>query len=50
MSQKRNVPSSVKNILDVDSKLTSVICDTVSKFLPIRKFSTYYKGLEVKYT
>lgn len=46
MPQKRNVPSSVKNILDVDSKLTSVICDTVSKFLPIRKFSTYYKGLE----
>lgn len=44
---KRNVPTPVKSVLDVDVKLTSAICNTVSKFLPIRSFSTYYKGLEV---
>lgn len=44
---KRNVPTPVKSILDIDAKLTSAICNTVSKFLPIRSFSTYYKGLEV---
>lgn len=47
MSQKRNVPAPVKCVLDIDAILTSAICNTVSKFLPIRRFSTYYKGLEV---
>lgn len=49
MSQtlKRNVPTPVKSVLDIDAKLTSAICNIVSKFLPIRSFSTYYKGLEV---
>jgi len=49
MSLKRNVPPPVKGILDIDSKLTSVICNTVSRFLPVRSFTPYYKGLEVKY-
>ncbi|XP_025414940.1 phospholipid phosphatase 6 [Sipha flava] len=46
MNQKRNVPSPIKSILDVDAKLTSVLCNTVSKFLPSNKFFTYYRGLE----
>ncbi|KAF0758246.1 phospholipid phosphatase 6 [Aphis craccivora] len=46
MPQKRNVPAPMKGILDIDSKLTSVVCNTVSRFLPVRSFTTYYKGLE----
>ncbi|VVC30099.1 Phosphatidic acid phosphatase type 2/haloperoxidase [Cinara cedri] len=46
MSQKRSVPSPIKSILDIDVKLTSALCNIVSRFLPIRRFSTYYKGLE----
>jgi len=49
MPLKRNVPPPVKSILDIDSKLTSVICNSVSRFLPVRSFTTYYKGLEVKF-
>ncbi|XP_050435798.1 polyisoprenoid diphosphate/phosphate phosphohydrolase PLPP6 [Adelges cooleyi] len=46
MSAKRNVPPFLSSLLDFDSKLTSVLCNSVSKFLPSRKFNTYYKGLE----
>jgi len=46
MSQKRNVPSPIKRVLDADAVLTSAICNTVNKLLPIRSFTTYYKGLE----
>lgn len=48
MSQKRSVPTPIKGILDIDVKLTSAVCNTVSRFLPIRRSSSYYKGLEVK--
>lgn len=48
MSSKREIPSPVRGVLDYDAKLTSAICDTVSKILPTRKFNTYYKGLEVR--
>lgn len=47
MSQKRSVPSPVKGVLDFDARLTSAVCDAVSRLLPIRRFSAYYKGLEV---
>jgi len=48
MPQKRNVPAPMKGILDIDAKLTSAVCNTVTRFLPVRSFTTYYKGLEVK--
>lgn len=48
MSSKREVPSLVRGVLDYDAKLTSAICNMVSKILPTRKFNTYYKGLEVR--
>lgn len=50
MPPKRIAPSPLKCILDIDTKLTSIICNLVSKYLPIGNYTTYYKGLEVKYT
>lgn len=50
MPHKRSVPSSFRCILDIDTKLTSIICNLVSKCLPTRNYTNYYKGLEVKYT
>lgn len=50
MAPKRKVLSPLKCILDIDSNLTSVTCNLVSKCLPIRSCTTYYKGLEVRCT
>ncbi|XP_050537345.1 polyisoprenoid diphosphate/phosphate phosphohydrolase PLPP6 [Daktulosphaira vitifoliae] len=46
MSTKRNIPSILSHLLNLDSNLTSIFCNSFCKLLPPRKFNTYYKGLE----
>ncbi|XP_047370178.1 polyisoprenoid diphosphate/phosphate phosphohydrolase PLPP6 isoform X2 [Vespa velutina] len=45
--EKRQVPSFLKKILDVDVYLTKVFVNSLEKYLPVRQLQTHYKALEI---
>lgn len=45
--EKRQVPSVLKKILDLDVYLTKAFVNTFEKYVLIRQLQTHYKALEV---
>lgn len=46
---KRTQTDALKLILKWDAYITDVIVRVISKYLPLRTFKKYYKGLEVRF-